>query len=392
MARNATSETVRVVIGGGGTGGHTVPALAALEVLRRLAPVEILWIGSRTGVERRMVTRAGLSFRWIPTGKLRREPTLRTLVDLAAVPVGTLVAAGLVRAFRPHVVFGTGGYVSVPVVLAGWLNRVPIVIHEQTATVGLATRIAARFADAVAISFESTRAYLPRHPRVVHTGLPIREQLLHGDAERARARFGLDPSIPLLYVTGGVLGAHALNRLVAEALPELVQVVQVIHQCGPQRINGDLPRLLARRAALPAALRHRYSVVEFLDEDLADVLAAADLVLGRAGASTVAELAALGKPAVLVPLPGARGNEQLLNARQLAATGSAVVVEQHDLTPAGLVAIVRDLVVDRNELGRRGALARALAVPDAAERLARLILSVARAPLAEPAPPVLPAR
>jgi len=383
---------LRIVIGGGGTGGHTLPALAVLTALRRFTAIEPLWIGSRSGVERRLTARGGIAFRWVPTGKLRREWTPRTLLDLSAIPVGILAAAAIIRSFRPDVVFGTGGYVSVPVVLGGWLNRVPIVIHEQTATVGLATRIASRFADAVAISFEATRPLLGRHRQVVHTGLPVRETILQGDAERARRRFDLDAREPLLYVTGGVLGAHALNDVVAAALPELLPVVQVVHQCGPRQVNGDFPRLLERRAALPDSLRRRYVVVEFLDEELPDVLAAADLVVGRAGASTVAELAALGKPAILVPLPGARGNEQLLNARLLAEAGSAVILEQRELTPERLVSVVRQLVVNRKLLACMGQKGRSLAVPDAAERLARLILQVARPYLVESAPPVPRAR
>ncbi|MCX2727692.1 undecaprenyldiphospho-muramoylpentapeptide beta-N-acetylglucosaminyltransferase [Thermomicrobium sp. 4228-Ro] len=377
---------LRLVIGGGGTGGHTLPAIAVLAELRRLTAVEPLWIGSRSGVERRLTAREGIAFHWVPTGKLRREFTPRTLLDLSAIPIGTLAAAAVIRSFQPDVVFGTGGYVSVPVVLAGWLNRIPIVIHEQTAAVGLATRIAARFADAVAISFEATRALLT-HPHLVHTGLPVREAILRGDPDRARRRFGLENQAPLLYVTGGVLGAHAINEAVARALPELLGVVQVVHQCGPRQVNGDFPRLLERRASLPEALRRRYVVVEFLEEDLPDVLAAADLVLGRAGASTVAELAALGKPAILVPLPGARGNEQLRNAQLLAQAGSAVILDQRELSPEQLVVLVRELVADPIALARMGQRGRTLAVPDAAERLARLILAVARSHLVEPAPP-----
>ncbi len=371
-------DTIRMVIGGGGTGGHTLPVLAVLAALQRRARIDVLWVGSRSGVERRVASREGIPFRWIPTGKLRREWTPRTIIDLAAIPAGTLTAAILIRHFRPNVVFGTGGYVSVPVVLAGWLNRIPIVIHEQTASAGLATRIASRFADVVAVSYETTRTLLKTRARVVHTGLPVREAILHGDADRARRSLALEPEAPLLYVTGGVLGAHALNCVVADALPDLLEIVQIVHQCGPSRLNGDYPRLLARRAELPQALQRRYVVVEFLDDDLPHVLAAADLVLSRAGASTVAELAALGKPAILVPLPGARGNEQLLNARLLAATGGALVIEQHDLTAERLVTTVRRLMTDRAALADMGQRARSVHVPDAAERLADVILATAR--------------
>lgn len=387
------TRPLRLVIGGGGTGGHTVPALAALDALRAQIDVEVLWIGSRRGVERRFAEQNNIPFRWIPTGKLRRDPTPRTLLDLAAVPLGILAAASLIRTFRPDVVFGTGGYVSVPVVIGGWLNRVPIVIHEQTAIAGLATRIAARFADAVAISFEATRPLLRRRrSAIVHTGLPIRRELFRGDAQRALAHFGFTKDLPLVYVTGGVLGAHALNQAIAAALPDLVKSVQVLHQCGPARINGDLPRLVERRSTLPYPLQRRYAVVEFLTEELPDVYAAADLVISRAGASTVAELAALGKPAILVPLPGARGDEQTANARLLNDLGSAILLPQRDLTPQRIVALVERLVADREALAAMGQRGKVLAVPDAAERLADLIQATARSRSAANAPPVPRAR
>ncbi|MCS7246396.1 MAG: undecaprenyldiphospho-muramoylpentapeptide beta-N-acetylglucosaminyltransferase [Thermomicrobium sp.] len=380
-------SALRIVIGGGGTGGHTVPALAMLEALRARVPVDVLWIGSRNGVERRFALQNGLSYRWIPTGKLRRYFTVRTLLDLAAIPAGVIAATALIRAFRPHVVFGTGGYVSVPVVLAGRLNRIPIVIHEQTATAGLATRIAARFADVIAISFESTRPLLgATRATIVHTGLPIREELHQGDAERGRQRFGLTAALPIVYVTGGVLGAQALNRCLAAALPGLVQSVQIVHQCGPAHINGDLPRLLALRETLPPALRARYVVREFLTDELPDIYAAADLVIGRAGASTVGELAALGKPAILIPLPGSRGDEQTANARLLSAVGSAVVVPQADVTPERLSELVTTLVADREALAAMGARGKALAVPDAADRLAALIRAAAESRAVASAP------
>ncbi len=387
------TRPLRLVIGGGGTGGHTVPAVAVLRALRARIDVEALWIGSRRGVERRFAEQSNVPFRWIPTGKLRREPTPRTLLDLTAVPLGILAAAVLIRTFRPDVVFGTGGYVSVPVVIAGWLNRVPIVIHEQTAIAGLATRIAARFADAVAISFEATRSQFRNNTiPLIHTGLPVRCELLRGDAQRALQHFGFTKELPLIYVTGGVLGAHALNEMIAAALPDLLQITQVLHQCGPAQLNGDFPRLLAQRSKLPYSLQTRYVVVEFLTTELPDVYAAADLVIGRAGASTVAELAALGKPAILVPLPGARGDEQTANARLLSDAGSAILVPQHELTPQRIVALVEQLVADREALATMGQRGKVLAVPDAAERLADLIQATARSRSAANAPPVPRAR
>lgn len=371
------APTLRLVIGGGGTGGHTQPAYAVLEALQEHTTLEVFWIGSRTGVERKLAQRAHIPYYWIPTGKLRREWTPRTLLDLIAVPLGTTAAAILLHRLKPHVVFGTGGFVSVPVVLAAYLNRVPILIHEQTPVAGLATRINARFADVIALSYEGTRRRLRgSRGKIVHTGLPVRREVLRGDATAARRRFGLPTNLPLVYVTGGVLGAQAINRALAEILPELLRFTSLVHQCGPRHINGDYPKLRALRATLPSELQQRYVVAEFLEDELADVLAAADLIISRAGASTVAELAALGKPAILIPLPGTRGDEQMANARLLAAAGSAVILLQSELSSTRLLNMIRSLLGNLEELRQRGARGKTLYVPDAAERLATLLLSL----------------
>ncbi|WP_448576813.1 undecaprenyldiphospho-muramoylpentapeptide beta-N-acetylglucosaminyltransferase [Thermomicrobium sp.] len=378
---------LRIVIGGGGTGGHTFPAVATLDALAKLTELDILWIGSRRGTERQVARERGLRYRWIPTGKLRRELTPRTLVDLALIPLGITGAYYAMRTFRPAIVFATGGYVSVPVVIGAWLARLPIVIHEQTAVAGLATRIAAAFADVVAISWESTRAHL-RARSIVHTGLPVRRDLLGGDADRARRSLGLTDELPIVYITGGALGAHAINETVRQSLPHLLAITQIVHQCGPTSVNGDLPRLQQARAQLPECLQQRYVVRERFTEELADIYAAADLVIGRAGASTVAEIAVLGKPALFIPLPGARGDEQTANARLLADRGAAIILPQEQLTRSRLVELIRHLLDDPAQLRSMGELARTLVIPDAAERLAMLILRVAHRERVDPVPRV----
>jgi UDP-N-acetylglucosamine--N-acetylmuramyl-(pentapeptide) pyrophosphoryl-undecaprenol N-acetylglucosamine transferase len=385
MMGGTVRTPLRIAIGGGGTGGHTFPALATLDALARLAELDILWIGSRGGTERLVARERGLRFRWIPTGKLRRELTPRTLVDLALIPLGVAGAYYTMRTFRPDIVFATGGYVSVPVVIGAWLACLPIVIHEQTAVAGLATRIAAPFADVVAISWESTRAHL-RARTIVHTGLPIRRDLLGGDADRARRHLGLTDDLPIVYITGGALGAHAINETVRQSLPQLLAMTQLVHQCGPASVNGDLPRLQQARAQLPEYLQRRYVVRERFNDELADIYAAAHLVIGRAGASTVAEIAALGKPALFIPLPGARGDEQTANARLLADRGAAIIVPQEEFTPCHLVELVRHLLDDPAQLRAMGELGRSLVIPDAAERLAMLILRVAHRERVDPAP------
>ena len=372
-------QSLRLVIAGGGTGGHVLPALAVLEELhRRSLPVDPLWIGSAAGLEREAADRRGIAFKAIPTGKLRRYLDWRTLGDAGRVPVGVAQAWRHLRAHRPDVVFSTGGFVSVPTVLAA-ARLAPILTHEQTATLGLATKINARFADVLALSWEgSVAARSGVRCRTVVTGNPVRSSLANGDAERARFRYGFHPDLPLLYVTGGARGASPINDRVRATLPALLAHCQVLHQAGPSSANTDAGSLLAARDALPEELRRRYQVVEFVGDELADVYAAADLVLGRAGAGTVAELACFGLPSVLIPLPGAGGDEQTRNGRLLANAGGAVLIQQPDASPERLTEVLINILHDPER--RRGMAERARTVgrPEAAANLVDELVDLAR--------------
>jgi UDP-N-acetylglucosamine--N-acetylmuramyl-(pentapeptide) pyrophosphoryl-undecaprenol N-acetylglucosamine transferase len=297
------------------------------------------------------------------------------VVDLTVnVPTGLLRARQLVCRLRPRVVFATGGFVALPVALAAATARVPVVIHEQTAVPGLANRVGARVARRIAVTYEGSARWFPAE-RVVLTGNPLREELRSGTRAGAIARFTLDSTLPLVYVTGGAQGAHRINRVVGASLPGLLQHVQVIHQSGDNAATGDRAWLEAQRAALPAALARRYHVVPYLAEELADVYAAASLVIGRSGAGTLNECCHLGVPALYIPLPGTRGDEQTENARLVERAGGAVMLPQSALTEAVLVERVRVLLADPTALKTMGERARELAVPDAADRLADLLAS-----------------
>jgi UDP-N-acetylglucosamine--N-acetylmuramyl-(pentapeptide) pyrophosphoryl-undecaprenol N-acetylglucosamine transferase len=361
-----------VVVTGGGTGGHTSPGLAVAGALARRG-VRCAWIGSRHGVESRHAPAAGIPYHAIATGKLRRPFAWRNVSDLVVnVPVGVAEATRLLRALDPRVVFATGGFVALPVVLAAALTRRPLVIHEQTAVPGLANRIAARFAYRIAVSFADAAAtFAPG--KVVLTGNPLRPELRGGSRADALDRFALDPALPLVYVTGGAQGARGVNRLVGEALPALLEVAQVIHQCGAHPTTGDRAWLQERRQALPERLAARYTVIPYVGEELASIYATAALVITRAGAGTVNECCQLGLPALYIPLPSARGDEQMANARLVERAGGAVVAPQATLTPAGLADRVRALLADRRALKEMGERAMSLAIPDAAERLATLV-------------------
>lgn len=370
-------KTFRLVIAGGGTGGHVLPAVSVIEELRRREiPVELLWIGSHSGVEREVAAGVDVRFAAIQTGKLRRYASVKTVTDMFRIPVGVAQARRLLRRFRPDVLYSTGGNVSVPSALAAF-RMIPVLTHEQTAQIGVANRIVARVADVFAVTYEQTADLASRHNKhVVVTGNPVRASLRRGDATRGRATWGLTDQLPIVYITGGARGASPLNQRVAALLPDLLQHAQVIHQAGPATANNDAADLARMRAAWPEELQRRYRVVDFINDGIGDVFAAADLVIGRAGAGTVCELAFLGKPSILIPLPGTWGDEQRKNARVLANVDAAVVLEQDDATPETLRETILGVIREPERLMAMGEAARGAGREDAAARLTDELLAL----------------
>ena len=370
---------MRIVIAGGGTGGHTSAGLAVAAALRRRADVDIHWIGSRRGVEARRAPEAGLTFHAISTGKLRRYWDWQNVPDIGVrVPAGFVQSWRLLRRLAPRLVFATGGFVALPPAVAARALRVPVVVHEQTAVPGLANRVAGRFARRIALTFPMTGGEF-RAERVVLTGNPLRPELRGGSREAGARHFGLDAAQPIVYVTGGSQGSHRINRTVGAVLAALLERVQIIHQCGDQPATGDRAWLEGEAARLPEPLRRRYALRPYVGAELRDIFAAADLVIGRSGAGTVNECCHLGRAALYIPLPGTSGDEQTANARLVEAAGGAVLLPQVALTPQGLLDTVSRLLADPPALRHMGEQARSLAVPDADERLAKLILDVAAA-------------
>lgn len=374
----SASRPLRIVIAGGGTGGHVLPAAAVIEELRlREQPFEGLWIGSHTGVERSVAKTNGVPFIAIQSGKLRRYIAVQTLTDAMRVPVGIVQAWRHVRAFRPDVIYSTGGAVSVPTVVAG--NRTaPVLTHEQTAQIGIANKTASRFARTFAVGFEETAALArQRHGNVVVTGNPVRSSLKNGSAERGRLLAGFARDVPVIYVTGGALGASPLNERIEAILEALLSHAQVFHQVGPATANPDFERLNCKKAAMPPELAARYHIVDFVRDELPDVYAMADLVVARSGAGTVSELGYLGLPSVLMPLPGTWGDEQRKNARILGNVEAAIVIDQPDATPERIRQEILSLIDDPGKRATMAIAARTTSRPDAAARLVDELLKLA---------------
>lgn len=370
-------KPLRLLIAAGGTGGHVLPAIAVIEELHaRKVPVEMLWVGSHSGVERDIAHSHGIPFAAVHTGKLRRYISAKTITDLLRIPIGIAEAWKHARRFKPHVIFSTGGAVSVPTVVSG--SRVaPVLTHEQTAQVGIANKTSARFATRFAVAYEETAEIARQyHDHVVITGNPVRASLSAGDAARGREHFGFTADLPVIFVTGGARGASPINQRIEKLLPGLLERAQIVHQAGPSVANNDAARLKDAREGWPKEVQDRYVVQEFLGAEMADLYAITDLVIGRSGAGTVADLANLGKASILLPLPGTWGDEQRKNARVLANADGAVVLEQNDATPERLLAEIMLLLDNPMRRNAMGANAHKIARPDAASRLVDELLTL----------------
>ncbi len=388
----ARDRPVRLIATGGGTGGHTYPAITTIRATRELLTgagvgLDVLYVGSAGGLEARVAEQEQLAFQAVSTGKLRRATnpvrmiSRENLRDAGRLTRGIVQARRVVRAFRPDVVLSTGGYVAVPVGRAARSAGAALLVHEQTTRVGLANRVLLRRATTIALSSPASVDLLPAamRGRAVVTGNPIRAELLGGDPARAVTALewaDWDAARPTIYVTGGAQGAVQVNRLVAAVLETLLARANVVHQCGAGSL-ADMARLAEQ---LPAELAARYRVVGFVGPELPDVLALADVVVSRSGAGTLAELTALGKPSVLIPLVPTGGNEQEHNARYLQQAGAAHALLGRHPTPADLAGALDDLIGDPRLRATMAAQAAQLGRPDAARELATCLLTLAQQP------------
>ncbi len=361
MSRRSDTEAP-VLIMAGGTGGHVFPALAVADALRARG-VPVVWLGTRDGLEARVVPEAGVAVEWLTVRGLRGKGAVGWLMAPARVLRATLQAAGAMRRQRPRTVLGMGGYVAGPGGLAAWLLRYPLVIHEQNARAGLTNRLLARLACRVLAGFPDV--FPGRRSQV--TGNPVRGEILRLQPPQRRPQ---REGRCRLLILGGSLGALALNDTVAGALALLPENErpEVCHQAGERTIE------VARQAYAGTGVEAE--VTAFIT-DMAAAYAWADLVICRAGALTVSELAIAGVPAVLVPLPHAVDDHQTANARQLVDAGAAVLVPQPELTAERLSDELRGLMADRSRLQDMARAARAVARPDAAETVAECCLEVA---------------
>lgn len=377
---------IRIVFTGGGSGGHVYPLLAVAEAIRKTAiekkiEAELYYLGPVDAWSDILRT-SGVVMKSLIAGKIRRYAALQNFFDIPKFFAGFLQAIFKLFWLMPDAIFSKGGTGALPVVLAGWFYRIPIVIHESDATPGLANLASSRFADRIAAGFESAVKFF--HPqRTAWTGNPIRRDLLQGQPEEGNAKImlGFDSKKPLLLVLGGSQGAQRINEFIMLSLKDLAKEAQILHQTGAANLRDveQLAKVALSDAPLTEEASSRYKAVPYLEADMKTALGAADIVVARAGASTISEIAAFGKPAILIPIEESAQNHQKLNAYAFAEAGAAVVIEEENLLPGVFLAQTRGLLKRPEQLAAMRRAAKKFFKPDAAETIAEEIFRLAGA-------------
>ncbi len=325
----------KIVLTGGGTAGHVTPNIALVPELKKQG-YEVYYIGSYEGIESKLIPELGIQYYGISSGKFRRYIDLKNISDPFKVIKGLHQARKLLRKIKPDVVFSKGGFVSVPVVVAAKSKRIPCVIHESDMTPGLANKICIPCAARVCTNFPETIKHLPAEKAVL-TGSPIREELFHGSKEKGLSFCGFNNSKPVILIIGGSLGAVAVNNAVRNILPILLEKYQIIHLCGKDKLDHSLNGVKG------------YVQFEYIKEELCDLMAAADIMISRAGANAICEILALRKPNILIPLSAqASRGDQILNAASFEKAGYSIVMQEEDITDEKLLNAINQ-VFDNKE-------------------------------------------
>ncbi|WP_374702533.1 undecaprenyldiphospho-muramoylpentapeptide beta-N-acetylglucosaminyltransferase [Bacillus sp. M6-12] len=327
----------KAVFTGGGSAGHvTVNAALIPEFLKN--QWDVIYIGSRTGIEKTIIEKEfpDIPYHFISVGKLRRYFSLENVKDPFRVMIGVAQAFHILKQECPDFVFSKGGFVSVPVVLAARLQKIPVIIHESDITPGLANKIAFPFAEKICTTFKETESFLPKG-KTVHAGAVLRNQIFKGNAAKGKRICGFIKDKPVLLIMGGSLGAARINEAIIDILPRLLTDFQIIHICGKGNVRSEL-------------IRPGYAAFEYVHEEIYDLLAASDIVVSRAGSNSIFEFLALQKPMLLIPLsPKASRGDQVLNAKCFEQAGLAMVLQEEELSSRSLQAGISELFSQRNE-------------------------------------------
>jgi len=369
---------MRIVLTGGGTGGHIFPIVAVARKIRELVPesedLEFLFLGPDGELEKEVMEKELIPARKILSGRLRRYFSFRYISDTFKIPVGVIQSLWQLFVFMPDVVFSKGGYAGVPVVLAAWLYKIPVIVHESDITPGLANQLAGKIARVVAVSFSGASNFF-NPTKVVVTGSPLRQELSEGSLDEARKIFNLEEGKKTILVMGGSQGARSINEALIRILPQIVSRYQVIHLTGKLEFENIVHE--AGRLGIKAG-HGSYHPHPFLGEEMKHALAAADLVISRAGANAISEIAANAKPSIIIPIKYSANNHQEFNATELLEAGAAVVLSQDNLGENIFLEKIKEAVENselRCELSER---IKKFHDPNAAQKIAEEIIKLAK--------------
>jgi len=375
MMKTLSTRTKRIVI----TGGHLTPAQAVIEELKKRGEWEIYYLGRKYSLEGQMIPsiesevipKLGVKFIPFPAGRFQRRFSSSTFLSLLRIPFAFVYSLALLLKIRPGVILSFGGYVSLPIVVTGWFLRIPILTHEQTVVSGLANQINAHFAQKVFISFPESLKHFSRN-KVILTGNPIRKEIFTYRISHITYHISQE-KLPLLYITGGNQGAQVINQAVVAVLSELLQKYRIIHQCG----KLDFNHITYHISHITSRLRNRYFLTDYVDsKDIGWVLNQADLIVSRAGANIVSELAALGKPAILIPLPWAYKDEQIKNAQMLVGVGTAVILSQTKCNGKNLKDAIDEMMDNIEDFKANASKAKKIIIKDADQKIVDQIFNL----------------
>lgn len=327
----------RIVFTGGGSAGHVILNLALIPFFQKEG-WDVSYIGSKNGIERDLISKVeDVTYYPIETGKLRRYFDWKNLKDPFNVLKGTYQAYRLLRKIKPNVIFSKGGFVSVPVIVAGKLNKVPSIIHESDVTPGLANKIAIPLATKLCVTFKDTEKYIKEKEKVVHTGAIVREEILKGDSSKGLRDLHFTSKKPVLLIMGGSLGSKRINEMIRANLEELLKTFQIVHICGKGNSRHSLHQ--------PG-----YKQFEYLTDELPDVLAMTDVVVTRAGSNSIFEFLALKKPMLLIPLTKEQSRgDQIINAESFRKAGYAEVLQEAELTKEKFMTTIEKIYKERDQ-------------------------------------------
>ena len=370
---------MKTLLTGGGTGGHLIPLLGVVSELKKVSlekkgeELEFLLITPASGFNKN-ISDAGIEIKTIKAGKLRRYFSWENFRDILKIPIGIIQSLYYVYKFKPDVVFSKGGFASVPPVIASWILRVPIITHESDIVPGLANRIIARFASKILISFSAAEKYFDKN-KVVLTGNPIRSDIVQGSLENALIFFELSSDLQTVLIFGGSQGAQKINEFVLEILPELVEKCQIIHQCG----DKNYKEIKNKIGKLDLKYPERYRVYPFINDEMKDAYAIADIVISRAGANSLAEIVALQKPNILIPLSTSANNHQPENAKFFLEKNTSLVIDETINNSQDLAITISKLLSNKNlQQQMKQNLSKIASPQDASRKIAEEIISIQR--------------